>query len=497
MLEGSTTTFKVLFAVTEADPLVKIGGLGDVAASLPRVLRLNGHDVRLVMPRYGIINLEGYKTTMIGSLNVRFIDREESVNVTRVEINNGVPVYLLGNSRYFDRHSVYGEADDLERFLLFSLAALEVPKLINWSPDILHCHDWHTGIIPALLNTSLRNYEGYSSCGSVFTIHNLGYQGWFSGNFADYAGLDRYLPPIDDPVRQNSYSMLALGIYHCDYVSTVSETYAAEILTPEYGMGLESLLQRRQDSLVGILNGLDYRHYNPAKDKALAAHYTDYLPDRRIRNKISLIEKAGLPAREETPLIGMVGRVVWQKGFDIAIEAIRKLLAEDIFFVLQGTGDPFYEEQLRALEAQFPDKCRMFLILDFSLADLIFAGCDILIAPSRYEPCGLSVPIAMRYGAIPVVRSTGGLSEMVTDCSSDLANGTGFVFKDYNADSLVTTIRRAVDACKNNKDKWHGLITRVMKADFSWQTSIPKYEKLYDLAKQRRIKSISTAPNAL
>ena len=242
----SMTSFKVLFAVTEANPIIKVGGLGDVAGSLPRILRLNGHDVRLVMPRYGTINLEGYEATPRGSFGVVFMGREEVVTVTEILLRHGTPVYLLGNSRYFDRKSVYGDVDDLERFLLFSMAVLEVPRLLHWSPDILHCHDWHTGVIPAALNTHLRDDMVYSSCASVFTIHNLGYQGWFDGNFAQRANLSHYLPPADDPTHEKSYSMMALGIYHSTFVSTVSETYAREILTPEYGMGLELLLQRRQ-----------------------------------------------------------------------------------------------------------------------------------------------------------------------------------------------------------------------------------------------------------
>jgi starch synthase len=484
------TSFKVLFAVTEANPIIKVGGLGDVAGSLPRILRLNGHDVRLVMPRYGTINLEGYEATPRGSFGVVFMGREEVVTVTEILLRHGTPVYLLGNSRYFDRKSVYGDVDDLERFLLFSMAVLEVPRLLHWSPDILHCHDWHTGVIPAALNTHLRDDMVYSSCASVFTIHNLGYQGWFDGNFAQRANLSHYLPPADDPTHEKSYSMMALGIYHSTFVSTVSETYAREILTPEYGMGLELLLQRRQSSLMGILNGLDYSQYNPSKDPAIPSHYTDYLPDRRVRNKVVLLEKAGLPVRVDTPLVSMVGRVVWQKGFDIAIESIRSLLDEvDVYFILQGTGESGYEEQLRSLEAQYPNKCRMFLVLDFSLADLVFAGCDLLVVPSRYEPCGLSVPIAMRYGAIPVVRRTGGLAEMVTDCLPDLSTGLGFVFEDYDVNSLISAIRRALNAFEN-KEGWRNLIARAMKSDFSWETSAPKYEILYDLAKQRRARSI-------
>jgi starch synthase len=483
-MADSIKPFRVLFVAAEASPLVKVGGLGDVAGSLPRILRLNGHDVRVVMPRYGTINLEGYRTAPRGSFSLPFMGDREEVSLTEVLLKHGTPVYLLGNSRYFDRQSIYGDGDDLERFLLFSMAAFEVPRILDWPADILHCHDWHTGVVPAMLTLSRKNSALYSSCASVFTIHNLGYQGWFSDPFAQRAGLYSYLPPLDNPMREKAYSMMALGVYHGDVISTVSEAYAREILTPEYGMGLDSLLQHRRDSLFGILNGLDYGQHNPAKEPVIPAHYTDYLPERRVQNKMALLDKAGLPAREDIPLIGMVGRVVWQKGFDIAIEALRNLLAgENVRFVLQGTGESSYEDQLHSLEVQYPDKARMFLTLDFALADLMFAGCDVLLVPSRYEPCGLSVPIAMRYGAIPVVRRTGGLAEMVTDCSPDLSSGLGFVFDGYDANSLLTAMRRALSAFQD-KEGWRRLMARVMKADFSWDASVPKYERLYDIVRQ-------------
>jgi starch synthase len=235
-------SFKVLFVAAEASPLVKVGGLGDVVGSLPKALRRAGHDVRLAIPHYRLISLEGYQVRHLGGFSVPFMGGEVGIGVTEVLLEDGTPAYLLGNDRYFDRGAVYGEPDDVERFLLFSQAAIELPKRLDWCPDIFHCHDWHTGIVPGLLKLAYRDDDFYSSCSSLFTIHNIAYQGWFDDFFAQRAGIHEYLPPIDDPLRSRAYSMTGLGIYHGDIVSTVSETYAREILTPEYGMGLEGLL---------------------------------------------------------------------------------------------------------------------------------------------------------------------------------------------------------------------------------------------------------------
>ena len=476
------SSFNVLFIAAEASPLVKVGGLGDVAGSLPEALHRAGHDVRLATPHYGLIRLEGYHATRRGEFSLPFTGGELSISITEVLLGDGTPVYLLGNERYFNRAGIYGEPDDVERFLIFSRAAVELPKRLDWRPDIFHCHDWHTGIVPGLLKVAYRDDNFYSSCASVFTIHNIAYQGWFDDGFAGYAGLYEYLPPPENPWRNRTYNMTGLGIYHSHVISTVSETYAREILTPEYGMGLETLLQERQGSLFGILNGISYEQFNPATDVSVAVTYDTNSLDRRTDNKVALQKMAGLPIKPEIPLIGMAGRVVEQKGFDITLPVIQSLLGEnDIQFVLQGTGEYRYEESLRALESYHANKARMFLSLDFMLAQLIFAGCDIFLAPSRFEPCGLSPIIAMRYGAIPVVRHTGGLVETVPDCSADLSSGRGFVFEGYNTDDLSTALKRAL-AAYHRKKEWRALMVRAMKADFSWEASLPKYEALYKAA---------------
>jgi len=481
-------SFKVLFVAAEVNPLAKVGGLGDVVGSLPQALRQVGHDVRITMPRYGSINLEGYQAARQGSFTIPFMGGQEEIGIIQVLLKDVVPVYLLENKRYFDRLAIYGENDDLERFLLFSMAAMEVPKKLNWQPDILHCHDWHAGIVPPLLKVAYRNDAFYSFCASIFTIHNLAYQGWFDDLFAERAGLYKYMPPPGDPSRDKCYSMTGLGIYHSDLVSTVSETYAREILTPEYGVGLETLLQRRQDSLFGILNGVDYEQFDPSTDRIIAANYDVGSLDKRITNKTALQEKAGLPVNAAIPLLGAAGRLVDQKGIAIlagGAGALESLLAEaDVQFVLQGVGDVEYQESFKKLESLYPKKVRAFLTLDFSLAQLIFAGCDIFLVPSRFEPCGLAPLIAMRYGSIPVVRRTGGLTETIAGCSPDLSGCLGFVFEQYDAGELLATLKRALTALKN-KNEWRKLMVRAMQADFSWKASIPRYEALYEMARRK------------
>jgi len=484
--------FKILFVASEASPLAKIGGLGDVVGSLPRALKRAGHDARIVMPKYSVTTLEDYHATWRARFNIPFLNIQEDISIAEVLIKDGIPVYLLQNNRYFERKAIYGEPDDIERFLFFSMAVMELAKRLGWQPDILHCHDWHTGMVPALLKVARGSDPFYSSCASIFTIHNLAYQGCFDHWFATRAGLFDYMLPENDPLRNRTYNMSAIGICNSDVISTVSETYAKEILTPEYGAGLEMLLERRKGSLSGILNGIDYDDFNPASDRAIPSNFDFYNLDRRVKNKLALQEKAGLPINTEIPLLGMAGRVVEQKGLDIldmGAGALESLLAKmDVQFVLQGIGEPRYEESLKNLQRRYPDKMSLFLSLDFSIARLIFAGCDMLLVPSRFEPCGLTPMIAMRYGSIPVVRHTGGMAETVIDCHADLSDGLGFAFNGYDSESLLKALIRGLGAFQNNL-KWRKLMIRAMQTNYSWVPAIPKYEALYKMARNIRVAS--------
>ncbi|MEW6033992.1 MAG: glycogen/starch synthase [Chloroflexota bacterium] len=471
---------KVLFAASEVSPLAKVGGLADVAGALPGALRRLGHDVRIVMPRYGSVDLSAHgPVSYVGQYDVLILGRGERVEVSQVSLRDGTPVYLLFNAGYFGRPAVYGEKDDLERFLLFGIAVAELPGKLGWPVDILHCHDWHTAMAPPLCRKKRSQRPSSPPCASVFTIHNLGYQGWFDDWFAGRAGLHEYLPSPGDPLRSKVYSLMGLAILHADAVSTVSETYAREILTPEYGFDLEGALQRRQGDLYGIVNGIDYEEFNPATDPAIPVNYDADNLERKARDKAALQERAGFPLKPRAPLAGMVGRLAQQKGLDLVAEALEPLLLQtDVQFVLLGAGEEKYRAALDRLSAKYPARVHLFHGFDLPLAQLLYAGCDLFLMPSRYEPCGLGQLIAMRYGTIPVVRHTGGLADTVQDCNPDLSTGAGFVFREYEVPKLIEAVKRAVEGYQK-KAAWRRLMERVMRMDFSWDAAAKKYEAMY------------------
>ena len=474
-------SYKVFFIAAEASPFAKVGGLGDVIGSLPKELRRAGHDARVTLPCYGTICKE-LPVVWQDSFTFPYLGNQEKVDIIEVRQKSLVPLYLIKNARYFDRMSVYGEEDDGERFQFFSRVAMELPKRLDWQPDIIHCHDWHAALCAGLLKVDYNDDNFYSRTRSVFTIHNLAYQGWFDDAYIWKTNLHEYLLPSSDPLRGKTYSMMGIGIVHSDVVTTVSENYAREILTAEYGCGMEDLLKRREDKLIGILNGIDYEEFNPATQEHINQHYDINNIDKKAENKIALQKLVGLPVDREIPLIGMAGRLVHQKGPDIAAEALERLLPDaNVQVIMQGTGETHYREILEQLESCNIRKARLFFVLDFSLIDQIYAGSDMFLMPSRYEPCGLVPMIAMRFGTIPIVRHTGGLIESVIDCSPDLSTGLGFVFKKYDAADLLVAIKRAL-AAYQDKDTWRRLVVRAMSADYSWRASIPKYEAVYGLA---------------
>jgi starch synthase len=478
-----TTPLKILFIAAEASPLAKVGGLGDVIGSLPKELRRIGHDARVVLPFYGTIRTDS-PILWHDSYTVDFLGVPERVEISEILLKGEVPLYLLHNPTYFDRTAVYGEKDDGERFQFFSRAAMELPRRLDWHPDILHCHDWHTALCAGLLVKDYLHDRYWTGTGSVFTIHNLAYQGWIDDAFIWKTGLHKYLLPQEDPLRHSTYSKMGIGIAWSDIVTTVSETYAGEILTPEYGFGMENLLQRRKNSLYGILNGIDYEEFNPATDARIVAHYDTVNPGDKLKSKVALQKLVNLPVEPKTPLVGMAGRLVHQKGPDIVADALEPLLHDtEVQFILQGTGETQYQELLEKLESLHIRKARVFFVLDFTLADMIYAGADMFLQPSRYEPCGLAPMIAMRYGTVPVVRHTGGMVETVPDCSADLKTGRGFVFEKYDAGELMRAIKRGITSYRD-KEAWLALMRRDMETDFSWKPAIPKYETVYELARQ-------------
>ncbi|MBI2854418.1 MAG: glycogen synthase [Chloroflexi bacterium] len=474
-------SLRVLFATSEVSPLAKVGGLADVAGALPSALRRLGHDVRLAMPRYGLLNLaKDGKVSPVGKLDIQVLGRTETIEVSQTSLRDGTPVYLIFNAGAFGRPAIYGERDDLERFYIFSVAVAELPGVVAWHPQIVHCHDWHTGMTPPLWTKKMKDGGVSEPSATVFTIHNLGYQGWFDDFFAGRAGVYEFLPSPRDPIRPKVYSLMGLAILHADVVSTVSDTYAKEILTPEYGFGLEGALQRRKDNLYGILNGIDYSEFSPASDPLIPFKYDVNDLGGKAQDKAALQAKAGLAPEPGVPVVGMVGRLAEQKGIDLVADGLDRVMSEtNIQFISLGAGEGKYRASLERAAAKHPTRVRPFFGFDLALAQLVYAGCDMYLMPSKYEPCGLGQMISMRYGTIPIVRHTGGLADTVQDCNPDLSRGTGFVFNEYKTGDMVEVVKRAAGAHNSDKKSWKGLVERAMKADFSWDVSATKYDSMY------------------
>ena len=469
---------KILFLSAEAVPFAKVGGLADVAGSLPRAIRALGHDVRLMMPRYGAIRSDQFHFEKIGEpFSIPVGPGEERVHLIGSTLDGEVPVYLTWNDPYFSsRDRVYGFEDDAQRFAVFGRACLAALHFLDWKPDVIHANDWHTGIVPTWLDTAGRRDKFFRDIATLFTIHNLAYQGiagWLIMTFAQMEYVKHL--PVEQPGAVN---WMAQGIAHADLVNTVSKKYAQEILTPEMGMGLDSLLRERQDRLFGVLNGIDYEQWNPATDLNIPHRFDTKTLNRRAANKTALQQQARLPVRPDVPLVGMVTRVDEVKGMDLMEPVLEWLLGGEAQFVLLGTGMPQYHEMFERVQARFPDRMRAFLKFDAALARRIYAGADMFLMPSAVEPCGLGQMIAMRYGCVPVVRMVGGLADTVTDYTTKRRRGTGFTFTDYTPEACQDALERALKVY-HNKKSWRRLQQRGMAVDFSWSASAQEYVKLY------------------
>ena len=482
---------KILFLAAEAVPFAKVGGLADVAGSLPRAIHALGHDVRLMMPRYGTIRSDQFHLEKIGSpLSVPVGPREEKVHLVGSALDGEVPAYLIWNEHYFSsRDQVYGFEDDAQRFTVFGRGALAALHSLDWKPDVIHANDWHTGIVPTWLNTEGRKDPFYADIATLFTIHNPAIQGATGRLILTFAQMEyvKYLP-VEKPGTVN---WMAQGIAHADLINTVSERYAQEILTPEMGMGLDPLLQERKERLFGVLNGIDYGQWNPATDANIPHRFDVETLNVRAANKTALQQQARLPVRPEVPLVGMVTRLDQAKGMDLMEPVLEWLLEEEAQFVLVGTGLPQYHEMVERVQARFPDRMHASLKFDDVLARRIYAGADILLMPSAVEPCGLGQMIAMRYGCVPVVRATGGLADTVINYRARLGRSTGFVFKGHTPKACQRTLKRALKVYRDNKKAWRKLQQRGMAADFSWEASAKKYIELYHKAIQLHRKAQS------
>jgi starch synthase len=470
---------KILFLAAEAVPFAKVGGLADVAGSLPRAIRTLGHDARLMMPRYGTIRSDQFPMEKIGDLfSIPVGPEEERVRLVRSATGEEkVPVYLIWDELYFSsRDRVYGFEDDAQRFAVFGRAALAALQVLEWQPDVIHANDWHTAIVPTWLNTDGKKDSFYRDVATLFTIHNLAYQGVTGRLILTFAQMEyvQHLS-IEQPGTVN---WMAQGIAHADLINTVSQRYAQEILTPEMGMGLAPLLEERKDQLFGVVNGIDYELWNPTTDRDVPHRFDAKRLDRRVANKTALQQQARLPVRSEIPLIGMVARLDQVKGMDLMEPVLEWLLRQEAQFILLGTGAPQYHEMFERIQARFPNRMRAFLKFDEVLARRIYAGADMFLMPSRVEPCGLGQMIAMHYGCVPVVRETGGLADTVTDYATRRGRGTGFVFTDYTPEACQDALDRALKAY-DNKHAWRRMQQRGMSIDFSWSASAEEYVKLY------------------
>ncbi|GER92026.1 glycogen synthase [Dictyobacter vulcani] len=476
----SEQPLKVLILAAEIEPFVKVGGMAEIVGALPKALQALGHDVRLVMPRYRQVDAEHFQlTTILDSISVPMGNFQVSACVRQAEIGNHIPVYMIDVPRYFDRENIYGYTDDGERFILFCRAALEAVRALDWSPDIVHCNDWHTGIVPNWLHTLYREDDFFSHTASVYTIHNLAYQGIFGYRLLEVAGVAAngfVYPQIAE--LANVVDIMGRGILFADAVTTVSERYAQEILTPTFGEKLDHMLRSRRDRLFGILNGVDYQENNPTTNNHIHTPYDANSLDKRAENKAALQEQAHLPVKPDVPLLAMISRLADQKGFDLLAQIILPLLAQGVQFVLLGVGDQHYHEMFQNLAARYPDQVAIFLTFNTEVAQRIYAGSDMLLMPSRFEPCGTNQMYAMRYGCVPIVRHVGGLADTVREYNPHTSDGNGFVFQNYDAWEFFASIVRAL-ALYPFKDFWRTLQLRGMEADHSWHASALRYVEVY------------------
>ena len=476
---------KVLYVASEAVPFIKTGGLADVAGSLPKALKKQGVDVRVVMPKYGKISheyLDKMEHVYDGEFTMAW--RTKFLGIDKLELD-GVTFYFIDNQEYFYREGFYGYGDDAERFAFFSRAALEILPKDDFWPDVIHTNDWHTALVNLYLRLDHIGDARYEKIKTVFTIHNLKYQGVFPKDvMADALGLDWKYFTNGDLEYYDAVNFMKGAIIYADNVTTVSRTYAQEIQYEYFGEGLDGLLRSRAADLHGITNGLDTTIYNPGKDPYLTDPFTPYDADTALEtktdNKVALQHILDLPLERRTPLVAMVTRLVEAKGLDLVMRVLDELLEhENMQFVLLGTGDRVYEDWFRELAWRHPTKVSTNIYFSDEMAQRIYASSSIFLMPSAYEPCGLGQLIAMRYGAIPVVRATGGLTDTVIPYNKATGEGNGFLFADYNAHDMMYTIKKALTIYRD-LGAWKRLMKNAMQADYSWARSSKEYKALYE-----------------
>ncbi|MGN7357073.1 glycogen synthase GlgA [Paenibacillus sp. SAF-054] len=470
---------KVLFAAAESVPFIKTGGLADVIGALPQALSRSGADVRVVLPKYrGIPSQYRDKMEHLGEVYVPVGWRSQYCGIERL-VHDGITYYFIDNEFYFGRDAVYGYGDDGERFAFFNRGVLQILKIIDFQPDVIHCHDWHAALIPVLLDAHYRHDLFYYEIRTVFTIHNLLYQGVFPyevlGELLELG--NRYFT-MNGLEYYGNVNYMKGGIVYSDHVTTVSPTYANEIQTAHFGYGLEGLLHSLGPKLSGIVNGIDTKSYNPSTDPHLAVKYRSSIAKKK-ENKVRLQEELNLPVSAETPLVAMVTRMVDSKGLDLVVRVLDEMLTlDDMQFVILGTGDSAYEHWFREAEQRHPEKLSAQITFSDALSRKIYASSDIFLMPSNFEPCGISQLLALRYGSIPVVRETGGLNDTVHAYNEFTGQGNGFTFTNINAHDMMHTIRRAMSFYKE-PDHWNKIVKNATSGDYSWNVSAQEYSNIY------------------
>ncbi|MBC8080092.1 MAG: glycogen synthase GlgA [Gorillibacterium sp.] len=469
---------KVLFAASEAVPFVKSGGLADVIGSLPRALQEQGVEVRIILPKYEEIPMElRQQMKLVREFGVYVGWRNQYCGLQEMEFE-GLHYYFIDNEFYFKRTGIYGYGDDAERFVFFSRAICEAIAYMDFEPDIIHCHDWQTGLVPFILRNHYGHLAQYQPLRTVFTIHNLKYQGHFSQELLqDLLGVGDSYFTAEGLEFYGGGSCMKGALLYSDLITTVSESYAEEIKTAFYGENLDGVLRARANELYGILNGLDNDFYDPMNDHRIAFKFRNSLAKKR-QNKTALQQELGLPIGADIPMIGLVSRLVEQKGIDLIEHILDELLQMDIQFVLLGTGEWKYEQMFKDAAARYPDKMSAQIRFQEELAHKIYASSDMFLMPSLFEPCGLGQLIAFRYRSVPIVRETGGLKDTVIPYNEYTGEGTGFGFANYNAHELLFAVKRAVE-CMNEPEVWPKIIGNIAKCDFSWGQAAKKYKQLY------------------
>jgi len=483
---------RVLFPTPEAVPFAKTGGLADVAGALPKYLQSLGCDLKLVMPYYRMVKNTGLPIQSLGKeLEVTVGTEAIKADLYQGQLDQGLPVYFIGQEEFFDRQYLYGTSkgdyfDNAERFIFFSKAALLLCQYLGFSPDIIHHHEWQTGLIPAYLKSIYRGNPLFSRTAVVFTIHNIAYQGLFKKEKFLVTGLPQEMYNPEGIEYWERINLMKAGIVYADSINTVSHKYSEEIQTPEFGYGLEGILRKRKEDLYGILNGVDYKEWDPSHDPHLVARYDLQDLSGKKTCKRDLLKEFNLPSSlEKTPLLGTISRLADQKGFDLLAEILEELFALDIGFVLLGTGEQKYHDLFQQVARKYPQKAGIRIAYDDRLAHKIEAGADLFLMPSKYEPCGLNQIYSLKYGTIPVVRATGGLDDTIVNYDPSKGTGNGFKFSRYDAKEFLNQIKVAISFFSQPKH-WKQLLQNAMTADFSWQRSAETYLQLYQQTLKKR-----------